>query len=500
MHNRIIITLAAILCFGVPLSAQQLISDLNVQRSVRIGSASTGSITPDQITASVNDYNPTGLATALLLRLSSDASRTITGIAAGTTPAGRSLVLSNVGAQPIILANESSSSAAANRFAIGGSYTIPAGAGVSVLYDGTASRWRLVSTTKEGLAGDFQPLSSNLTIFAGITPSANTQSFLGAADYSAMRTQLSLVPGTDVIGVPGSSAEGDLLYRNATVWTRLPRGTTGQVLASTATTIAWTAASSGMTNPMTTAGDVIKGGASGTPERLAIGTNGQVLKVVGGALAWDTDSGGMTNPMTTLGDIIRGAASGTPERLGIGTEGQVLKVSSGVAAWGTDSGAGSLTLARFTPLDNQPPAATFSTFDTRNSIALLDYDADTNESAVFVGTIPDGADFTTGLSVRIMWMASTATSGNVVWTTAFERCNGSNLNSDNFAAGIDSAPAPANGTSGIITVTTINHSGAQIGGLVAGDLFRVKLTRNATSGSDTMTGDAELIAIEIRQQ
>jgi len=38
--------------------------------------------------------------------------------------------------------------------------------------------------------------------------------------------------------------------------------------------------SSGMTNPMTTAGDTIYGGASGTPTRLAIGSTGNVLTVI----------------------------------------------------------------------------------------------------------------------------------------------------------------------------------------------------------------------------
>jgi uncharacterized cupin superfamily protein len=44
----------------------------------------------------------------------------------------------------------------------------------------------------------FQPADADLTTYANISPSANVQSLLGAADYSAMRTQLSLVPGTNV--------------------------------------------------------------------------------------------------------------------------------------------------------------------------------------------------------------------------------------------------------------------------------------------------------------
>ena len=47
-------------------------------------------------------------------------------------------------------------------------------------------------------SGTYQPLDSDLTTYAGITPSANVQSFLGAADFAAMRSLLSLVPGTNV--------------------------------------------------------------------------------------------------------------------------------------------------------------------------------------------------------------------------------------------------------------------------------------------------------------
>lgn len=46
----------------------------------------------------------------------------------------------------------------------------------------------------------------------------------------------------------------------------------------------------GMSNPMTTAGDIITGGVSGAPQRLPVGTNGQVLKVVAGAPAWAAES------------------------------------------------------------------------------------------------------------------------------------------------------------------------------------------------------------------
>jgi hypothetical protein len=45
----------------------------------------------------------------------------------------------------------------------------------------------------------------------------------------------------------------------------------------------------------------------------------------------------LSNPMTTLGDIIKGGASGSPSRLGIGSAGDVLRVESGIPAWGSDT-------------------------------------------------------------------------------------------------------------------------------------------------------------------
>ena len=62
--------------------------------------------------------------------------------------------------------------------------------------------------------------------------------------------------------------------------------------------------------------------------------------------AWaNLDTTGMTNPMTTTGDIIYSSPGSTPVRLGIGTAGQVLKVNSGATApeWGTAASGGGWT-------------------------------------------------------------------------------------------------------------------------------------------------------------
>ncbi|MEB3277208.1 MAG: hypothetical protein VKM92_09615, partial [Cyanobacteriota bacterium] len=71
-----------------------------------------------------------------------------------------------------------------------------------------------------------------------------------------------------------------------------------------------------------------------------------------------------------------------------GSSGQVLQSqgSGQPPTWAAaGSSSGTKTYAVFTPSDNQPPSSGFATLDTRNSVAVLDFDAAATESAVFVG-------------------------------------------------------------------------------------------------------------------
>jgi hypothetical protein len=80
--------------------------------------------------------------------------------------------------------------------------------------------------------------------------------------------------------------------------------------------------------------------------------------------AWaNLDTTGMTNPMTTTGDMIYSSSGSTPARLGIGTAGQVLKVNSGATApeWGAAGGASGMTLVQRSSFTSV--ADTGTTFD-----------------------------------------------------------------------------------------------------------------------------------------
>jgi hypothetical protein len=160
------------------------------------------------------------------------------------------------------------------------------------------------------------------------------------------------------------------------------------------------------------------------------------------------------------------------------------------------------TLAVFTAQHAQPPTSAFATPDVRNGLLVVDFDPTTDESTVFIGILPrhySGA----GITLYLHWMASTATSGSCRWQAAFERhlAGTDDSDADSFASP-QSAGSAAVSPSGTEIVTTIAYTnGAQIDGLVVGERFRLKITRDAdgTSGTDDMAGDAELVAVELRE-
>jgi hypothetical protein len=100
-----------------------------------------GDVSPSQITSNQNNYNPASLASASILRLSSDASRDITGLSSGTD--GRQITLINIGSFNIVLKHESGSSTAANRFSFVDSVdrTLAPGLALTIRYDSNTSRW-----------------------------------------------------------------------------------------------------------------------------------------------------------------------------------------------------------------------------------------------------------------------------------------------------------------------------------------------------------------------
>ena len=103
----------------------------------------TGDISPAAIAAQADNYNPTSLSTAAVLRLSLTGAQTITGIAGGAD--GRLLIVHNIDAtDALTLSDEDAASTAANRLALQGNVVLAPDTSVLLQYDSTSSRWRMV--------------------------------------------------------------------------------------------------------------------------------------------------------------------------------------------------------------------------------------------------------------------------------------------------------------------------------------------------------------------
>lgn len=160
-------------------------------------------------------------------------------------------------------------------------------------------------------------------------------------------------------------------------------------------------------------------------------------------------------------------------------------------------------LTEFTPGQVELPASAAAAWGTRNAQPHLAFDASVagGESAVFSGVMPAhyGGG---GINVILMWRATSATTGNVRWQVAVERQNdeGLDTDADSFATAIE-ATAAAPGTSGMLQYTTVALSNSEIDGLLVNERFRLKVTRESDDATnDTMTGDAELVHVYIREQ
>jgi hypothetical protein len=113
----------------------------------------TGDIAPT-ISADQNDWNPTGLSTASVLRTDGGAaSRNITGLAGGGD--GRIVAIVNAGANNIVLKDANASSSASNRFGFGADITLAAKQSALLWYDATDSRWKLLAGPGGAVASVF---------------------------------------------------------------------------------------------------------------------------------------------------------------------------------------------------------------------------------------------------------------------------------------------------------------------------------------------------------
>lgn len=155
------------------------------------------------------------------------------------------------------------------------------------------------------------------------------------------------------------------------------------------------------------------------------------------------------------------------------------------------------TLFRFEAIAGVPPSSAFAAIGRRNNHFVYNFDADTDESVDFTEVLsPDYAGG--GITLTIYAMAATGTTGVARLQAQIERhdASGTDLDADSFATAISGSWSTP-GTSGQVVTTTLAFTNSEIDSLAVNEHFRLRITRdaNATSGTDSLTGDWQLLAV-----
>ncbi len=155
------------------------------------------------------------------------------------------------------------------------------------------------------------------------------------------------------------------------------------------------------------------------------------------------------------------------------------------------------TLAKFLPQSVEPLAANTAAFDTRNQHPVWDFDAATNEFIVFTEIMPRNYDGG-GVILYIHYAMSSAEADTIDLDGAFERIGDQqqDLDSDGFAAvqSVDNVTVPGN--AGDVDIVSIAFTdGAEIDSIAVGELYRLKITRDADN--DDAAGDLEYRGAEL---
>lgn len=225
--------------------------------------------------------------------------------------------------------------------------------------------------TTDDIGSSVQAYDANLATYASITPSANVQSLLGAADYAAMRSQLDLEPLVDY--TPYTLSTADLLTRAGDppgymIFTNGLGGYDARDMSNVENTALSTwAGSSNLTTLGTISAGTWNGSAigvsyGGTGSTTAAGARvallpsltsnaGKVLAVNAGATDVEWSGGGLTIGTTTITS---------------GTSGRVLYDNAGVVneMTGITLSAGALSSAAFGVGSAASPSVTFGDANT----------------------------------------------------------------------------------------------------------------------------------------
>ena len=150
----------------------------------------------------------------------------------------------------------------------------------------------------------------------------------------------------------------------------------------------------------------------------------------------------------------------------------------------------------FTPFSAEFPASNIPQLQLVNRRPVLSFDASTDEAAQWTAVAPQGLTGT--ITVLVYYIMASAVANAVIFQASLEAItDGDAIDldaGDSFDTANSSGSITVPGTAGYLDVITITMTNAD--SIAAGDLFRLKLNRDADT--DTATGDAHVLAVELR--
>jgi hypothetical protein len=188
-------------------------------------------ISPTILAADVDDYSPSGLAQANVLRLSSSLDVSMSGLTSGLS--GRIVFVHNIGTFNIRLQHENANSLAANRFAFPQNINLEPNMAIVLQYDGLSSRWRGIGGAKSTGAVVSTPTTGTYgfdTTTGAVDPGAGDFAFNTGTPASITNIYISETDDAvvDYSNIFAATQEGDIwLFIDKTTpsnWVRLKQG------------------------------------------------------------------------------------------------------------------------------------------------------------------------------------------------------------------------------------------------------------------------------------
>lgn len=153
------------------------------------------------------------------------------------------------------------------------------------------------------------------------------------------------------------------------------------------------------------------------------------------------------------------------------------------------------TRAVLTPLSAEFPASAYAALTTVNARPALAFDAATDESVLWTFIAWQGIS---GALTAVLTLSGNAASANsTYWEVSLEAVGaGESATTDSFAT-VNTGNVAMDATQGetsSLSITLTNDDS-----IAAGDLVRIRVTRDANHASDNFAADAYLYAVEIRE-